>query len=98
LQAVENTGARHETRTELTAEEQGDEYLMMSLRLREGASLSRFQALSGRNIPEARIAHCWTTACFGRRATALARQRVVACSSMRCCANFFNVPAPGLTA
>ncbi|WP_209425072.1 radical SAM family heme chaperone HemW [Pararhodobacter sp. SW119] len=56
LKSAENTGALHETRTELSAEEQGDEYLMMSLRLREGASLSRFQALSGSNMPEARIA------------------------------------------
>jgi len=34
----------------LTAEEQGDEFLLMGLRLREGIDPSRFEALSGRKL------------------------------------------------
>jgi oxygen-independent coproporphyrinogen-3 oxidase len=39
----------------LTAEEQGDEYLLMGLRLTEGVDPSRFAALSGRKLDLARV-------------------------------------------
>jgi putative oxygen-independent coproporphyrinogen III oxidase len=39
----------------LTAEEQGDEYLLMGLRLTEGVDPSRFAALSGRKLDHARV-------------------------------------------
>ena len=34
----------------LSREEQGDEYLLMGLRLREGIDMHRFEAISGRKI------------------------------------------------
>ncbi len=40
----------------LSAEAQGDEYLLMGLRLREGIDPKRFQALSGRALSQERIA------------------------------------------
>jgi oxygen-independent coproporphyrinogen-3 oxidase len=40
----------------LTWEEQGDEFLVMGLRLKEGISPARFTALSGRQINPAQIA------------------------------------------
>ena len=40
----------------LSAEEQGDEMLVMGLRLREGIDLARYQALSGRKISDKQVA------------------------------------------
>ena len=40
----------------LTWEEQGDEFLVMGLRLKEGISPTRFMAISGRGISEQQIA------------------------------------------
>ena len=40
----------------LSAEDRANEYLMFALRLREGASLSRFTALAGKPLPESAIA------------------------------------------
>ena len=40
----------------LTLEEMGDEYLVMGLRLREGVSQSRYEALSGRRFADKQIA------------------------------------------
>lgn len=40
----------------LTWEEQGDEFLVMGLRLKEGISPARFMSISGRGIAEAQIA------------------------------------------
>ena len=40
----------------LSAEEQGDEMLVMGLRLREGIDLARYQTLSGRNISDKQVA------------------------------------------
>ena len=40
----------------LSEEEQGDEMLVMGLRLAEGVDPSRFEALSGRKLNPARIA------------------------------------------
>lgn len=43
------------TDDELSYEEQGDEFLVMGLRLHEGIDLSRYQALSGRRIDQRRV-------------------------------------------
>lgn len=43
------------TDDELSLEEQGDEFLVMGLRLNEGIDLSRYQALSGRRIDPRRV-------------------------------------------
>lgn len=43
------------TDDELSREEQGDEFLVMGLRLNEGIDLSRYQALSGRRIDPRRV-------------------------------------------
>lgn len=51
LAAVEAGGAAHETLEPLTAEDQAAEYLMMALRLREGASMARYRSLSRRDLP-----------------------------------------------
>ncbi len=40
----------------LSAEEQGDEYLLMGLRLREGIDLRRYEAISGRRLDPRRCA------------------------------------------
>ena len=40
----------------LTWEEQGDEFLVMGLRLKEGISPARFTAISGRQIAPAQVA------------------------------------------
>jgi oxygen-independent coproporphyrinogen-3 oxidase len=41
----------------LTAEEAGDEFLLMGLRLREGIDPHRYTALSGRRLDESRVAN-----------------------------------------
>ncbi|MFK8032683.1 MAG: radical SAM family heme chaperone HemW [Hyphomicrobiales bacterium] len=43
------------TDDELSLEEQGDEFLVMGLRLHEGIDLSRYEALSGRRIDPRRV-------------------------------------------
>jgi oxygen-independent coproporphyrinogen-3 oxidase len=40
----------------LTWEEQGDEYLVMGLRLKEGISPARFMSIAGRGISDQQIA------------------------------------------
>ncbi len=55
LSAVETGGGAVET-TPLTAAEQSVEYLMMAMRLAEGADLDRFARLAGAPIETARIA------------------------------------------
>lgn len=45
-----------ETTDRLTAEDRASEYLMFALRLREGASLSRFAALSGKPLSDKALA------------------------------------------
>jgi oxygen-independent coproporphyrinogen-3 oxidase len=39
----------------LSREEQGDEFLLMGLRLREGVDPARYEALSGRTIDPQRV-------------------------------------------
>lgn len=55
LSLVEAHGHGTITDDELLAEEQGDEFLVMGLRLHEGIDLARYQALSGRRIDPRRV-------------------------------------------
>jgi coproporphyrinogen III oxidase-like Fe-S oxidoreductase len=56
LKAVEAAGHGLTEDDVLTPEEQGDEMLVMGLRLREGIDLSRYSALSGRTISPKQVA------------------------------------------
>jgi putative oxygen-independent coproporphyrinogen III oxidase len=56
LRAVERDGHGLTEDEALNPEEQGDEMLLMGLRLREGIDLARFRALSGRDIDPRRVA------------------------------------------
>lgn len=56
LDAVAAGGAGYESDATLGADDLATEYLLMSLRLTEGTSLARFEALKGAPLPEARIA------------------------------------------
>lgn len=56
LAQVETKGHGLVIDEQLTGEERGDEYLLMGLRLREGISVARYRALSGRTLDPARIA------------------------------------------
>jgi putative oxygen-independent coproporphyrinogen III oxidase len=55
LAAVESRGHGFVTQDRLSHEETGDEFLLMGLRLREGVDPSRYAALSGRSLDDARI-------------------------------------------
>ncbi|MBV8663503.1 MAG: coproporphyrinogen III oxidase [Hyphomicrobiales bacterium] len=55
LTQVESEGHGLVENTPLSAEEQGDEFLLMGLRLREGIDRARFEALSGRPISQRQI-------------------------------------------
>lgn len=56
LEAVEATGDGTQTAEEVSPAEQGDEMMLMGLRLEEGVSLARYEALTGRALPEERLA------------------------------------------
>ena len=56
LARVEETGHGLISDDPLTLEEMGDEYLVMGLRLREGVSRARYEALSGRRFAERQVA------------------------------------------
>ncbi|MEJ1159693.1 radical SAM family heme chaperone HemW [Prosthecomicrobium sp. N25] len=56
LQSVETAGHGLVTDDLLTLDEQGDEFLLMGLRLREGIDLGRYELLSGRCLDRARLA------------------------------------------
>jgi putative oxygen-independent coproporphyrinogen III oxidase len=56
LQLVEEGGHGMIERSLLTREEQGDEFLLMGLRLREGINIDRYEAISGRYLDEEQIA------------------------------------------
>lgn len=56
LAAVEARGEGLVEDTALTQEEQGDEFLLMGLRLVEGVDLARFEAISDRRIDPRRVA------------------------------------------
>lgn len=55
LERVERLGHGLTVDVPLSPEEQGDEFLLMGLRLREGVDPSRYRALSGRAIAPARM-------------------------------------------
>ncbi|MBI1171113.1 coproporphyrinogen III oxidase [bacterium] len=55
LNQVETTGRGELPRSIVTDEDQASEYLMMALRLNEGADLDRFATLWGRNITPAKL-------------------------------------------
>ena len=55
LTQVESEGHGLVENAPLSAEEQGDEFLLMGLRLREGIDFARFAALSGRSLRRRQI-------------------------------------------
>ncbi len=55
LSAVERQGHGLVVDDVLTLEEQGDEYLLMGLRLAEGIDLTRYEAISGRTLDPGRL-------------------------------------------
>ena len=55
LKQVETSGHGEIERSALSAADRGQEYLLMSLRLREGMDLARFAAVSGSDLPKDRI-------------------------------------------
>ncbi len=55
LDSVARHGHGLYPKEDLSAEDQGTEYLMMSMRLTEGSDLQRYAALSGTNLPDAKI-------------------------------------------
>jgi oxygen-independent coproporphyrinogen-3 oxidase len=55
LSAVERQGHGLIVDDVLTLEEQGDEYLLMGLRLAEGIDLTRYEAISGRTLDPTRL-------------------------------------------
>ena len=56
LAAAEGDAAEITIRSEVEPEDQGAEMLMMGLRLREGVDLARYARLTGRELPDFRIA------------------------------------------
>jgi oxygen-independent coproporphyrinogen-3 oxidase len=56
LASVERAGHGLEAQDEISASEQGDEMMLMGLRLEEGVSLSRYERLTGAALPPARVA------------------------------------------
>ncbi len=55
LTVVEGEGHGIVSDEGLSAEEQGDEFLLMGLRLSEGIDPARFEALSGRQLDRTRV-------------------------------------------
>lgn len=55
LSLVEKNGQGFVTQDALTPEEQGDEFLLMGLRLKEGIDPLRYQALSGRKLDVTKV-------------------------------------------
>lgn len=72
LARVERDGHGLVERETLSAEQQGDEFLLMGLRLREGVEPGRYEALSGRVLDEARIRGLEQDGLIARRASRLA--------------------------
>jgi oxygen-independent coproporphyrinogen-3 oxidase len=56
IEAVEETGDGTQGTEEVSPSGQGDEMALMGLRLEEGVSLARYEALTGRALPEERLA------------------------------------------
>lgn len=55
LKVVDQTGSGELPREVISSDAQGTEYLLMALRLSEGASLARYAGLAGRKIAETRL-------------------------------------------
>ncbi len=68
LQTVEAGLAGESPRIPITREDHTMEYLLMSLRLAEGSDLARFKAISGYNLPEAKILDLETAGLVRRNA------------------------------
>lgn len=56
IEAVEEMGDGTQSAEKVSPAEQGDEMVLMGLRLEEGVSLARYEALTGRALPEERLA------------------------------------------
>ncbi len=56
LQAVDQ-GSGEKERTELSPQDQANEYLMMGLRVSEGLDIDRFNSLSGQPLPKSKLDH-----------------------------------------
>jgi putative oxygen-independent coproporphyrinogen III oxidase len=67
LAQVEANGHGMIEQAPLTAEEAGDEFLLMGLRLREGIDPQRYRALSGRSLDESRVANLLGDGLIARR-------------------------------
>ncbi len=66
IEAVEETGDGTQGTEEVSPSEQGDEMVLMGLRLEEGISLARYEALTGRALPEERLARLEAQHLIGR--------------------------------
>jgi putative oxygen-independent coproporphyrinogen III oxidase len=67
LAQVEAQGHGMTEQAPLTAEEAGDEFLLMGLRLREGIDPQRYRALSGRDLDERRVSDLLGDGLIARR-------------------------------
>lgn len=80
LDAADRDGTGSAVETEIASEDQATEYLLMCLRLREGADLARFEALGGAPLDPNRIAGLVGEGLLvqdGTRLIATARGRIV---------------------
>lgn len=80
LEAADRDGLGSAVETSVAPEDQATEYLLMCLRLREGADLQRYDALGGAALDPTRIAGLvdqGMIACEGTRMVATARGRIV---------------------
>lgn len=80
LDAADRDGTGSAVETEIASEDQATEYLLMCLRLREGADLARFEALGGAPLDPNRIAGLVEEGLLvqdGTRLIATARGRIV---------------------
>ena len=80
LDAVDRDGTGSAVETEIIPEDQATEYLLMCLRLREGADLARFEALGGVPLEPNRVAGLVDEGLLiqdGTRLIATARGRIV---------------------
>lgn len=80
LEAMRRDGAGELPRVALSDRECGDEYMLMALRLREGADMARYEALSGQSLRRDAIAHLkglGLVRVFGQRIAATPSGRIV---------------------
>jgi putative oxygen-independent coproporphyrinogen III oxidase len=80
LTSVQSNGYSFETTDTISLSEQGEEYLMMSLRLAEGTDLERFHSLSGRDLSSDKIktlTDAGLVSCKNNRLTASPSGRMV---------------------